>query len=85
MEFVSLILQILLSVVMLAMFVRSIMSFFPDLTTSKLYEILFAITEPFIMPARFVFEKLNYDDSFFLDVPYMVTYLVLMVVYWFLP
>lgn len=85
MELVSYILQCILSAIMLAMFVRAILSYFPDLVTGRFYGFLFAVTEPVIMPVRYLFEMLNIDGSFFIDIPYMVTYLLLMVVYWFLP
>ena len=85
MPILSMVLQVLLSLLMIAMFVRGIMSYFPELATSKMYDILFAITEPFVMPARFIFEKLNISDNFFIDIPYMVTDLVLLIVSWLLP
>ena len=74
---------VVLSVLQLAMLVRAIMSWFP--TESNRFEnFLYVITEPLIMPIRWLFEKLNWFQGIPIDMSFMVAYLVLSVVVWFL-
>jgi uncharacterized protein YggT (Ycf19 family) len=74
---------VVLSVLQLAMLVRAIMSWFP--TESNRFEnFLYVITEPLIMPIRWLFEKLNWFQGLPVDISFFVTYLLLSLLILFL-
>ena len=77
--------QIFLSVISLAMLLRVLLQFFVDITTNKLYALCVAVSEPFILPFRLLFAKLNILQDSPLDVPFLVTYIALSLVAGFLP
>ena len=74
---------VLLSVMMLAMTARAILSWLP-IEPNKFTYFLDVITEPVIYPIRKLFEKLNWFQGIPIDMSFMVAYLVLSVVVWFL-
>ena len=76
--------SILLSIVSLAMFMRVILQFFAD-EDNKLVVFCYAITEPFIVPVRELFVKLNVGQNSPLDIPFFVTYLIISVLQMLLP
>jgi uncharacterized protein YggT (Ycf19 family) len=67
---------LLLSAVQLAMLVRAILSWFP-IDSNKFIDFLYGITEPFIVPIRLLFERMNWFQNVPLDVAFMVSYLLL--------
>ena len=67
---------LLLSAVQLAMLVRAILSWFP-IDSNKFIDFLYGITEPFIVPIRLLFEKMNWFQNVPIDVSFMVSYLLL--------
>ncbi|MBO5937871.1 MAG: YggT family protein [Clostridia bacterium] len=69
---------LLLSAVQLAMLVRAILSWFP-IDSNKFVDFLYGITEPFIVPIRLLFQKMNWFQNLPIDVSFMVTYLLLSV------
>lgn len=69
----------LLSVIELAMFVRAIMSWFDQTGESKLSMFLYAVTEPVILPVRRLCEKMHWFEGVPIDIPFMLTWLILMV------
>ena len=67
---------LLLSAIQLAMLIRAILSWFP-MDSNKFLDFLYGITEPFIVPIRLLFEKMNWFQNVPLDVAFMVSYLLL--------
>ncbi|MBQ8214106.1 MAG: YggT family protein [Clostridia bacterium] len=73
-EFVNVIITIL----HLAMFVRAIMSWFVDpMHEGKFAAFLFMITEPVIVPVRALCAKMHWFEGMPLDVPFLLTWLLL--------
>ena len=73
-----------LSAVSLCMLVRMILSFFAD-QSGKLYTFFFVVTEPFIVPVRFILAKLNLLQDSPIDWSFTITYLLLAIIEMFLP
>lgn len=82
-EIIKNIVIILLTVVQFAMLARAILSWFP--IDNKFVDFLHAITEPFIVPVRLLFEKMNWFVGLPIDVSFFVTYLIISIVLIFLP
>ncbi len=76
--------QILLSVLSLAMFLRVILQFFTD-EGNKLDTFCYAITEPFIVPIRMICDKMNVGQNSPVDVPFFITYIIITVLQLILP
>ena len=75
--------RFILSAVTLAMFVRAVLSFFP-IEEGAIHSFLALITEPFILPIRILFDKLNIATGIPLDIPFFVSYLLLTILTMFL-
>ena len=71
-EIIKSIVIILLTVVQFAMLIRAILSWFP--IDNRFVDFLHAITEPFIVPVRLLFEKMNWFSGLPIDVSFFVTY-----------
>jgi len=69
---------LLLLGVQIAMMLRAILSWF-FMDSNKFVDFLYAITEPFIVPIRLLFEKLGWFQNLPIDVSFMVSYLLLSV------
>lgn len=69
---------LLLSAIQLAMLVRAILSWFP-MDSNKFVDFLYGITEPFIVPIRLLFQKMNWFQNLPIDIAFMVSYLLLSV------
>ena len=78
-EIVRSTLSLLIIVLESAMFVRAIMSWFP-IDDNKFTDFLYAITEPLILPIRILFEKLNIGTELPIDIPFLVTFVLLSLV-----
>ena len=76
--------RVLLLVIQFAMMARAILSWFP-IESNKLTQLLDAITEPLIYPIRKLFEKMNWFQDIPLDMSFMATYLILVILIMFLP
>lgn len=74
---VSTILQLALTVLDIAMFLRMIFSWFP-IEPNNFIELLYTITEPLIYPFRALFVKLNLFQSSPIDVPFLAAYIMIM-------
>ncbi len=57
--------------------VRAICSWFPQIKQSKLYEIVFQLTEPILDPIRRLLNKLNIGNGMF-DFSIIAAYLIIM-------
>ena len=67
-----------IDVLMLAMTVRAIISWFYD-GDGIIVRFLYVVTEPVLMPIRMLFEKMNWFQDSPIDVSYGCTYIVLIV------
>ena len=76
--------QVILSVLQLAMLVRAILSWFP-MQPNKFTDFLFGITEPIIYPYRALFNRLNWFQNLPIDVAYMAAYITLFIIGILLP
>ena len=77
--------SITISAVVYAMMGRAILPFFVDPEENKIYFFLTVITEPFIVPVRFIMAKLNIGQNTPIDLSFFFTYILLIVVQGFLP
>lgn len=75
---------IFLTVVQLAMLARAILSWFP-ISENRFIDILYYITEPFIVPIRMLLDKLGWFDGMPIDVSFMISYLIITVTLVVLP
>ncbi len=74
---VSTTVHLMLSMVMISMSARAILSLFINPEESKLYAIAYMISEPIIMPVRLLFYKLNWFQQTPMDISFLITYLLL--------
>lgn len=58
--------------------IRAILSWFP--VPSGITDFLHLVTEPVIMPVRILFEKLGIEVAAPIDIPFLVTYILMSVV-----
>lgn len=77
--------SIMISVVIYAMMGRAIMPIFIDVEGNRIYMFLTVITEPFILPVRYLLAKFNIGQNTPIDMSFMFTYLILILVQLFLP
>lgn len=59
----------------LLMLLRAVLSFIP--IGQRLYDILFALTEPLICPFRLLFDKMGWDAPIPIDLPFLLTFIVI--------
>jgi YggT family protein len=71
------IIKIFIYVLQLAMLLRAVLSWIPDMQESKLSDFLYTVTEPVVIPVRMLFEKMNWFQNMPLDVSFIVAYLLL--------
>lgn len=69
----------LVTIVEIAMFARAILSWFDRTGEGVLTNLFRVITEPVILPIRALCEKMNWFQNIPIDVPFLLTWLVLMV------
>lgn len=67
----------LLDIVSAAMLVRAIMSLFTD--GNKVYNFVYSITEPIIMPVRKLLNKFDFSSGIPIDIPFLITYMLISV------
>lgn len=78
-------LGILLDAVSLAMIIRMFLPLFTDAENSRFYMFLSFVTEPFIIPVRFIFTKLNFLQDTPIDWAFTAAYLIITFVRFMLP
>ncbi|HOA84544.1 MAG TPA: YggT family protein [Bacillota bacterium] len=71
------IVKIFIYVLQLAMLLRAVMSWIPDMQENKFSDFLYTVTEPVVIPVRMLFEKMNWFQNMPLDVSFIVAYLLL--------
>ena len=75
--FVAYIVIRLIRILSLLMFVRAIMSWFPDVQGGKVYQILYYLTEPILGPIRNALQKIPALQNLPIDFSIIVAYLLL--------
>ena len=84
-QFFAIFISVLLDAVSLAMLARMIMSLIFHDESGKFSMFLICVTEPFIIPVRFILAKMNVLQNSPIDWSFTIAYLVLMLVRLFLP
>ncbi len=69
--------MLFLEVLLLAMFVRAVMSWFTMGEENRLMNFLCLVTEPVIMPVRRLCVRFGWFQDVPLDIPYLITTLLL--------
>ena len=72
--------RILLFIVQAAMLFRAILSWFFMEDDNRVMSILYAVTEPFIIPVRALFEKMGWFRNLPVDISFFVTYILLSII-----
>ena len=83
--FIAKLISILLEVVSTAMLIQALMSFFMPGDDNRFYLFLHAITEPFVMPVRFILNKLGLLEDSPIDWSFFTTYMLLSLLEMLLP
>lgn len=69
----------------LAMLFRAILSWFIDDEESRLWLFLVAVTEPFILPFRYLLGRFSWVEEAPMDVPFFAAFLTIGILQAFLP
>lgn len=77
--------EILLDFTMLCMMIRALLPIFVDVEGNRLYTFTLVVSEPFIIPIRFLFYKLNIGQESPIDWSFFATYLILSLTTMLLP
>ena len=72
-------LSLLIDGITILMFIRAIFSWFPTESPGKLQLVIHHMTEPFIVPVRKFLWRMGWFQGMPIDMSFMVTYLILMV------
>lgn len=67
----------LLDVLHLAMLVRALLSWIDPMQEWKISSFLYVVTEPVILPLRRLFERKHWFEGMPIDMPFMITFLLL--------
>lgn len=70
-------LGLVLEILRFMMIARAIFSWIPSLSESRVGEFLYTVTEWLIMPIRALFDKFGWNNSMMIDIPFMVTFLII--------
>jgi len=70
----------LIDVLLIAMFIRAITSWFDPMREGKLSMFLIMLTEPVIFPIRALCDKMHWFENIPLDIPFLLTVLLLSLV-----
>ena len=71
--------SVFLSMLLLFMLVRAVASWFLADEENTFTVILFAVTEPFIFPVRYLCDKFEWFSGWPIDMPFFITYILLAV------
>lgn len=79
--------DVALSAVSVAMLIRAFLPLImrERVTDSKLYLFVVVVSEPFVLPFRFILYKLNIGQNTPIDLSFTVAYIALMLIRLFLP
>lgn len=78
--FILIFLRYALWVLDTAMFVRVVLSWFPGGDDSALERFVRIITEPFVIPIRYIFDKFGWGTDLPIDLPFFVTFVLISIV-----
>ena len=84
-QIIASLVSVLIDAVMFCMIVRMIVSLFSPEENGRLGAFLALVTEPFIVPVRFLLAKFNWLQDSPIDWSFTIAYLVLMTVNMALP
>ncbi len=73
-----------ISVLSLAMMGRALLSFIDPMQEMKLSGFLITVTEPIILPVRALCERFHWFEGLPIDVPFSITFFILMIIEVFL-
>ena len=79
------IIAVVLDAVLLFMFARALLPFLGFSEDSRLLTFFFVVTEPFVIPVRFILQKLNLFQNSFIDVSFTVSFLLISMLSTLLP
>ncbi len=77
--------RVLLDMITLSMMIRMLLPLFADVEDNRLYMLSVAVTEPLIIPVRFILDRLGIGDNIPIDMGFLTTYFLLAIVDLFLP
>ena len=77
--------ELYVAIVVFAMIVRMIMPMLFDVESSRIYLMCCLISEPVIMPVRFLMMKLNIGQNSPIDWSFFATYMILWIIRTMLP
>ena len=77
--------EITLGLVSFAMILRMLLPFFIRDENNKIYVFCCFVSEPFVIPFRYLLSKLNVAQNTPLDIPFMLAYLVIALMRMLLP
>lgn len=77
--------ELYVAIVVLAMVVRMIMPLIFDVESNRIFMMCCIITEPVIMPVRFILMKLNIGQNSPIDWSFFATYMILWLIRTMLP
>ncbi|MBE6993737.1 MAG: YggT family protein [Ruminococcaceae bacterium] len=66
-----------LNILQLAMLVRAVMSWIPQLRGSQLQELLYQVTEPIVMPFRKLLSRIPGLNNFPLDISFLLAWIAI--------
>ena len=69
--------SVILGVVSFAMLLRMLLPFFVNPMESRIYELVFFVTEPFITPVRAIMFKMNIGQDSPIDWAFSVSYIII--------
>lgn len=78
-------LSVWLGAVSYAMLARMLLPLFVNPEESRIYRVTYAISEPAILPVRAVMAKMDVGQNSLFDIPFTVTYFIILIVRMFLP
>lgn len=73
--------DLLLTLLEYAMLFRALLSWFPNMRSSSFSMLLYNITEPLIAPVRSLLDRVQVLQGFPLDLSFMLTYMLLIMVH----
>lgn len=77
--------SIWLDTVSLAMIIRMLLPIFFDAENSTVYKLSYCISEPFILPVRWIMVKFNFLQDSPIDLSFSISYLILLLLRYMLP
>ena len=72
--------SIFVDVILFAMMIRAILSWFPTEQEGPFIRLLYMITEPVIMPIRKIFARMGWFQGLPIDLSFMAAWLILTVI-----